>query len=608
MKYQNLYRCFIIFLFTLMNASAYAEKVSQSKAKEYAVSFFRQQKKTFSSDASLVLVWEGEHRQSRSGDSPAFYVFNRGNNEGFIIISGNDSARPVLAYSYEGRFDVETMPDNVKAWMHALEDGIRLQAEHRISRSTRTTREWNEGTRVSKEIDLNTPNWDQVHPYYLKCPTINGMYCYPGCANTATAIVMGYHKWPDHGIGTLPKYTTSSWSLSIPAITLGEKYQWDIMPYINNNPEDLENYESIDAVATLMYHVAVMGKADFSISGTGSYLGTIRDALPVYMKYSPKIKYLQRKNYTDEAWSRKLRDEIDARRPVVYEGFDENTGHAIVIDGYNDKGYFNINWGWGGRYNGFYSLNDLAPGLGGTGASGSGTYNLLQGGLFGIEPRYDEQDKTNLVEFTENPYYPTGIKIEGLTMPAKKGDEFGAEAGLILNIGTNKLNGECILAMTDAQGKRIEEYCRYPIVGLEPGMTSASTGNKTIYTIQKDVKPGYRMRVLFKPNDSNEYQTIKCDEKLGVWEYLLAEEGIQEEQKIEDMTSLSFNRKTGELTLVTLEGVVASFKAKDSGQDCSSVLTHKGTQISIKSNLLGKGSYVLELKKKSDLKVIELAF
>lgn len=494
MQYPKRFNYIFILLFCMFTATAHAEKISQQQAKDYALSFFSRQSRSSSPNAMLKLVWEGNQKQSRTTETPAFYVFNRGNEEGFVIISGNDNTRPVLAYSYEGSFDGRDMPDNVKAWMTALEEGVRCQVKQAHTRSSRASKEWNEVTQFSKEIDLDTPNWNQSSPYNLKCPVVNGTHCYPGCANTATAIVMGFHKWPDHGIGTLPKYTTGSYSLSIPALPLGEKYIWDIMPYINNNPEDFQNAESVNAVATLMYHVAVLGKADFSISGTGSYLGTIRDALPVYMKYSPKIKYLQRKNYTDEVWNQKIRDEIDANRPVVYEGFDDYSGHAFVIDGYNDAGYFNVNWGWGGLYNGFYSLDDMAPGLGGTGASGSGTYNIRQGGLFGIEPRYNQQDEVNRVEFTENPSYSTGIKIEGLTIPAKKGDVFSAEVGLILNVGTNTINGVCILAMTDAQGNIIEEYgSKYPIQDLEPGMTSAAAGNKTFYTIQKDVQPGYRI-------------------------------------------------------------------------------------------------------------------
>ena len=37
-------------------------------------------------------------------------------------------------------------------------------------------------------------------------------------------------------------------------------------------------------------------------------------------------------------------------------------GHAFNIDGYAPTGYFHFNWGWSGKYNGYFSINNVAPG------------------------------------------------------------------------------------------------------------------------------------------------------------------------------------------------------------------------------------------------------
>ncbi len=37
-------------------------------------------------------------------------------------------------------------------------------------------------------------------------------------------------------------------------------------------------------------------------------------------------------------------------------------GHAFNIDGYSASGYFHFNWGWSGKYNGYFSINNVAPG------------------------------------------------------------------------------------------------------------------------------------------------------------------------------------------------------------------------------------------------------
>ena len=51
-----------------------------------------------------------------SQDTPSFYVFNAGDNSGFVIISGDDSADPVIGYSHSGTFDPDDIPDGLK-WL-----------------------------------------------------------------------------------------------------------------------------------------------------------------------------------------------------------------------------------------------------------------------------------------------------------------------------------------------------------------------------------------------------------------------------------------------------------------------------------------------------------
>lgn len=40
-----------------------------------------------------------------------YYVFNNGKDNGFIIVSGDDKAAPVLGYCDEGSFDANDIPD-----------------------------------------------------------------------------------------------------------------------------------------------------------------------------------------------------------------------------------------------------------------------------------------------------------------------------------------------------------------------------------------------------------------------------------------------------------------------------------------------------------------
>ena len=600
----------LVLFFSLITFSVQAGNISLQQAEAYAKRFFSQSASPLSLNSGLQLVWKGENRQSRNKqDSPAFYVFNRGNKNGFIIISGNDATRPVLAYSFDGEFSTYNMPDNVEAWMNALGESVSQKGEETKSRATERSQEWNNTLKQGKVIDLNTPNWDQDSPYNLKCPVIYGTNCYTGCAITATAIVMGFHQWPDKGVGTLPKYTTYENGFRLGPITLGEEYHWDKMPDINNNYLDTTDKEQADAVSTIMYHIGVMAHADYSIVGTGARLHTIAEELPHYMKYHPRLKLKERQNYSNEEWSQMLRDEIDARRPVIYEGYDKTSGHAFVIDGYDEAGYFNVNWGWGGRYNAFFLLDDMAPGMQGIGANGSGTYNLGQAGIFGLEPRKDTEVEIDRLEYIASQSFANGLVVSGLELPAQKGDYILPEAGLVRNMGTNTVNGTLKLAMTDHKGNIIETFGNDRTeTDWRPADNRIGTEYRSTYEITQEVKPGYRIRLLFKSTGSNEWKPVKCDPSVGQWEVILDNRLPQEESPIEESTELQYDVNTGLVTIQTLEGVKVTLIERGSNKDCSTALSHDKNKFIIKSRLLNRTGYILILEKGTDRKELELEF
>lgn len=71
-------------------------------------------------------------------------------------------------------------------------------------------------------------------------------------------------------------------------------------------------------------------------------------------------------------------DNLNNVGPVLYSGFNlTSAGHAFVCDGYT-QGLFHFNWGWGGSYNGYFSLDALTPAGEGIGGNGSGDYSFDQ--------------------------------------------------------------------------------------------------------------------------------------------------------------------------------------------------------------------------------------
>jgi hypothetical protein len=89
-----------------------------------------------------------------------------------------------------------------------------------------------------------------------------------------------------------------------------------------------------------------------------------------------------------------IKGELDAGRPVLAKG----GGHFYIIDGYNTSNQFHINFGWGGSYDGYYSITNVVNGAGNFTPS-----NLI----FNIRPiAGDLETKDDTVFVT---WYATGI-------------------------------------------------------------------------------------------------------------------------------------------------------------------------------------------------------
>ena len=600
-------RFVFLLIFSLLSFLASAQNLSETQAQDYARRFFVQSGQPVTRSSDLTLVWDGEETATRGGESPAFYVFNRGENQGFVIISASQSTMPVLGYSFEGGFSPNDMPKNLQTWMKGLRQTVKSIEHQGVIPSQKVVDAWSHIQAKGEEKDLQTPDWDQGEPYNLKCPAAYGKNCYTGCAITAMAIVMGYHQWPDVGMGTLPAYTTTSYRTRIEPVALGEKYLWNKMPYINGNSLDDSDQAQRDAISTLMFHVGVMGRADFTLYATAASLAVLSDGMPSYMKYNARIRYQHRKSYMDELWIKMLREEIDAKRPVVYEGFDDtNVGHAFVLDGYKDGGYFKVNWGWSGLNNGFYLLSDMAPGSQGAGGSASGTFNLKQGAVMGIEPREESSVGQDHLEFISSTAFSNGITTDGMHLPVKQGDGFFVDAGLVRNVGTAVFNGYFSLVMTDHNGKVIETFSKERVEDLMPAHNALGTSTISVITIHEEVKAAYRIRLLYKSDRSEVWTPVKCDPAVGKWEILLNNDQPAADP-LDEVSSISYNPQTRKLLISTQDGVAVKVLEKATNRDCSLALSGSQSTFTLDCSQLEKGKYVIELRRDKQTKTFDIS-
>jgi hypothetical protein len=109
-----------------------------------------------------------------------------------------------------------------------------------------------------------------------------------------------------------------------------------------------------------------------------------------YFKYRPDMGLLWSEDYSESQYSSLLQAELNQGRPILYSGRNTTGGHSFVCDGYNNAGQFHFNWGWGGSYDGFYTVDNLAPGSGGAGGNATYTFNQGQGIIYNIKPAFVE--------------------------------------------------------------------------------------------------------------------------------------------------------------------------------------------------------------------------
>ena len=321
---------------------------------------------------TIAQRWLDSEVTEVSFGSDAFYIFN-GKCGGWIIISAEDAAAPVLGYNDTGSFNSERMPSNFRHWIQGYEKDLHKARAEKLKPSTEVKALWKTAgyrTKAAAEKVLGTPIWGQDSPFNDQCPTVteNGKTytAISGCVATAMAEILWYHKWPEHGTGTIGGYTYTSefkQKVSIPSYSIdSHTYDYSLMPY---EYKGSENSAQRNAVAQLVHDCGVMVEAMYNHGGggTGAYSEDIVKALSEHMYYSSSAQLIYRYAFDDADWTRMIEKEIDEGRPILYGGIDDEGGHQFVCDGYDTKDYIHINWGWDGDHNGFFTLTLKIPGL-----------------------------------------------------------------------------------------------------------------------------------------------------------------------------------------------------------------------------------------------------
>ncbi len=347
----------------------YADPIGTERARQIASAFMKERgREPRLVKRSRAIKSESEEKQSVA----PLYIYSRGENQGFVIVSGDDCLPEVLGYTESGDFVENRMPpallEMIDGYSQLIEAAQACKAPARVQHRA--------GGGKNDIAPLLQTHWHQSAPYNDLAPlrADGGGRSATGCVATAAAQV-AYYWWKD-----LPKktgYDTPTYGYGEPvteSVAKGTPYQWELMQpsYGGSYPAEMGN-----AVARLMY---VVGTSTWLTYGS-STSGQISNLVNTFSgQFDMNSTCWYKAGNSEAYWENIIYEDLSLGRPIVYSGVHAtNGGHAIVLDGYRaSDNKFHFNFGWGGQGDGYYTLDDE------TGVNG---FASQQGMTFRIAPR-----------------------------------------------------------------------------------------------------------------------------------------------------------------------------------------------------------------------------
>ncbi|MFB6317180.1 thiol protease/hemagglutinin PrtT [Saccharicrinis sp. FJH54] len=345
MKRSSLVIAGLIFVF-----SAFSAKVTRELASKIAVSYL-------SGLGNKHFVFK-DITEINNENYPTQYIINL-SPEGWVIIAADDNIKPVIAYSKKGNFTLDSnISEDVKRWINGYSDQISSVINDNLkSKSSEWDKLQHDGqgsltsgqNSVAPILDIE---WDQVAGWNNLCPVDDdgpGGHTRIGCVALAMAQAM-YNVKLEAPLSGAHRYVHDIYGAISIVFESKEPFDWGAMA---KNKPNIENQR-------LLYYCAVAISTDFGAKGSAASPVNIIGALKEYFGYSADLKYYERYDFEDQDWKNLIKSDLDKGNVLVYSGTDE-IGHSFNIDGYDNNDYFHVNWGWNGKYNGYYSIDNLNP-------------------------------------------------------------------------------------------------------------------------------------------------------------------------------------------------------------------------------------------------------
>ncbi len=188
--------------------------------------------------------------------------------------------------------------------------------------------------------------WGQDAPYNKLCPweraDTTARHAQAGCGPVVMAQVMRGYAYPER------------------STLIGHAYYWSAMP---DRMTDSTTTGEEDAVARLIADCGIAAGTVYGHSASSTTLNGVVTAMKKYFGYSRYMQIVDRAAFVgDEGarqWKELIYNELIGGRPVIMRAeLNSRNAHVFIIDGCRDS-TVHVNWGWGGRRDGYYDPDTL---------------------------------------------------------------------------------------------------------------------------------------------------------------------------------------------------------------------------------------------------------
>ena len=137
MKKITLFLFFVFSATTILNADIVDQPDAAKAAKNH---YFNYEIGIDYSSITLNLAYT----KTINGE-PVYYIFNVGDDDGFVIVSAEDNVYPILGYTFEGSYTSQPgfEPANFNYWMDNCADQIVFARENSLQADEKIESTWN---------------------------------------------------------------------------------------------------------------------------------------------------------------------------------------------------------------------------------------------------------------------------------------------------------------------------------------------------------------------------------------------------------------------------------------------------------------------------------